>query len=158
MGNKQQLVIIVVVGLEHHKLCQQPKRRTAAKQPALAGAGMAHSWQDEQKHQPDIFYVKPQPRVFQRAVAVAVDPVEVQPQHVGAVQTLGQHRAGHLGQPAHAAHRRQSQPGQQIFGRAGAAGQRVQPARQTEEHQRQRTVGLQKGQRQYQHRQRQPKT
>ena len=157
MPEKQQLVVIIIVGLEYDQLGQKPGGRPAAVQPALAGVGMPHSRDQQQKHQPDIFHIKPQPRIFQRAVPIAVDPVEMQPQHIGTVQALRQHRAGHLSQPAHAAYCCQPQPGQQHLRGTRAADQRVQPARQTKQHQRQRAVRLQQRQRQHQHGQPYPK-
>ena len=156
MPDVKQFVVVVIVGLEHNKLRQRQNCQPAAVEPPLFGLGVDKRRNQQQIHKPDIFDVKPEIIVLQCAVVLAVDPVEVQPQHVLAVQALGQHGGQHLRQPRRAAHCRQPQPGQKRLPPCTLR-QSVYAAHKAQKHQRQRTVGMQKRQRQRQQGQPWPK-
>ena len=155
MPDKQQLVVVVQVGLEHHKLGQQPERQPAAVKPALAFSGVEKGGDQQQEYHADVLDVKPEVIVPQGSVLV-VDPVEMQADHVLAAHCLADHAAQCFRQPDRTAQQRQTQPGQKHPGGAGPAAESVNAADQADHHQRQGGVGLQQRQRQYQQGQRQP--
>ena len=156
MPDKQQLVVVVRVGLKHHNLGQRQDGQPAAVEPALLRRGVEKGGKEQQIDKTDVLDVKPEIVVLQRAVIAAVDPVEMQPQHILPVQGLGKDSAPHLCQPDHTAHRRQQNPGQQHLPRAGTAEQRVDSAHQADQDQRQGGMGVHQRQGKHQRGQRQP--
>ena len=142
MPDIQQLVVVIIVGLEHNKFRQNQNGQPAAVQPALLEFGMEKCRDQQQVDKADVFDVEPEIIVFQGAVILPVDPVQMQPQHVLPVQRLGKHGVPHFYQPDHAAHQGKPSPwGKHGLG-AGAANQGVHPARQADQHQRQCAVGV----------------